>query len=64
MSLFRAPEPECDSNSSGFILKDILLILVVPFRSGKQVVSVYRQILFLTLVALGQDNIDLTAFDR
>jgi len=33
-------------------------------RSGRQVVSVYRQILFLTLVAMGQDNIDLTAFDR
>jgi len=27
-------------------------------------VSVYRQTLFLTLVSLGQDNIDLTAFDR
>ena len=26
--------------------------------------SVYREILFLTLVSLGQDNIDLTAFDR
>jgi len=26
--------------------------------------SVYRQVLFLTLVSLGQDNIDLTAFDR
>ena len=27
-------------------------------------VSVYRESLFVTLVALGQDNIDLTAFDR
>ena len=26
--------------------------------------SVYRESLFLTLVSLGQDNIDLTAFDR
>ena len=26
--------------------------------------SIYREMLFLTLVALGQDNIDLTAFDR
>ena len=26
--------------------------------------SVYRETLFLTLVSLGQDNIDLTAFDR
>ena len=26
--------------------------------------SVYREILFLTLVSLSQDNIDLTAFDR
>ena len=26
--------------------------------------SVYREIMFLTLVSLGQDNIDLTAFDR
>lgn len=26
--------------------------------------SIYREVLFLTLVALGQDNIDLTAFDR
>jgi hypothetical protein len=26
--------------------------------------SCYREALFLTLVALGQDNIDLTAFDR
>lgn len=26
--------------------------------------SVYREIMFLTLVALGQDNIDLSAFDR
>ena len=26
--------------------------------------SIYREILFLTLVSLGQDNIDLTAFDR
>ena len=27
-------------------------------------ISVYREIMFLTLVSLGQDNIDLTAFDR
>ena len=26
--------------------------------------SVYREIMFLTLVAMNQDNIDLTAFDR
>jgi hypothetical protein len=26
--------------------------------------SVYREIVFLTLVAMNQDNIDLTAFDR
>ena len=26
--------------------------------------SVYREIMFLTLVAMSQDNIDLTAFDR
>jgi hypothetical protein len=26
--------------------------------------SVYREVAFLTLVSLGQDNIDLTAFDR
>lgn len=26
--------------------------------------SVYREILFLTLVSLNQENIDLTAFDR
>ena len=26
--------------------------------------SIYREILYLTLVSLGQDNIDLTAFDR
>ena len=26
--------------------------------------SSYREALFLTLVSLGQDNIDLTAFDR
>ena len=26
--------------------------------------SIYREIMFLTLVSLGQDNIDLTAFDR
>ncbi len=26
--------------------------------------SVYREIMYLTLVSLGQDNIDLTAFDR
>ena len=26
--------------------------------------SVYREILFLTLIAMGQDNIDLTAFNR
>ena len=36
----------------------------VDVKHGSQVVSVYRQILFLTLVAMGQDNIDLTAFDR
>ena len=39
-------------------------------KSGKlminssEVNSVYREVLFLTLVSLGQDNIDLTAFDR
>jgi hypothetical protein len=33
-------------------------------ESGGRCVSVYRESLFLTLVALGQDNIDLTAFDR
>jgi len=26
--------------------------------------SIYREVAFLTLVSLGQDNIDLTAFDR
>ena len=26
--------------------------------------SVYREVMFLTLVAMNQDNIDLTAFDR
>ena len=31
---------------------------------GQNVNSVYRETLFLTLVSLGQDNIDLTAFDR
>ena len=29
-----------------------------------KLLSVYRESLFLTLVSLGQDNIDLTAFDR
>ena len=32
--------------------------------SGGDYNSVYRETLFLTLVSLGQDNIDLTAFDR
>lgn len=35
-----------------------------PVVDGREIVSVYRQMLFLTLVSLGQDNIDLTAFDR
>jgi hypothetical protein len=30
----------------------------------KVLISCYREALFLTLVSLGQDNIDLTAFDR
>ena len=33
-------------------------------QDGQHVNSVYRETLFLTLVSLGQDNIDLTAFDR
>ena len=33
-------------------------------QDGHHVNSVYRETLFLTLVSLGQDNIDLTAFDR
>jgi len=33
-------------------------------EDGTEIVSIYRQMLFVTLVALGQDNIDLTAFDR
>lgn len=37
-----------------------------PSKSGakKAYRSAYREIMFLTLVSLGQDNIDLTAFDR
>ena len=33
-------------------------------EEGTEIVSIYRQMLSVTLVALGQDNIDLTAFDR
>merc|ERR1719381_483102 len=52
-------------------VKDIVAARVRRREDEKPVVldpnhflSTYRQMLFLTLVALGQDNIDLTAFDR
>lgn len=35
-----------------------------PSQPQPQHRSIYREVLFLTLVALGQDNIDLSAFDR
>ena len=37
---------------------------LTPTSTPKTPRSVYREILYLTLVSLGQDNIDLTAFDR
>ncbi|KAM4807951.1 DENN domain-containing protein 4C [Rhinophrynus dorsalis] len=46
------------------VLRPISLLLQKCPSSGKRQRSLYREILFLSLVALGRENIDIEAFDN
>ncbi|KAG9333587.1 hypothetical protein JZ751_011324 [Albula glossodonta] len=43
---------------------DLLHLQLQKYPNGKRQRSIYREVLFLSLVALGRENIDVEAFDR
>ena len=44
--------------------KDLFIPLKTMLEERKSDRSIYREMMFVTLESFGQDNIDLTAFDR